>query len=84
MYVCMHEHTYVYIYVCMCACIFPMSNLMSLYTYLISLNKYECHITKMSHTAIMLHVHRDPTLLHICAKTQPTASTIPTSYVIAL
>ena len=66
------------IHVCMCTKFTPLS----LYTYLVSVNKYHCHITNMIHTAIMLDEHIDPTYLHISAKTQPTY--ISTSHVIAM
>ena len=61
--------------VCVCclhACI-KISTPMSLYTYLMSLNKYDCHIANISHTAIMLHAHIDPTFLHMSAKMQETS-----------
>ena len=38
-----------------------------------SLNKYDCHITNISHIPIVLNGHIDPTFLHIAAKIQPTA-----------
>ena len=36
-------------------------------------------IVNMSHTAIMVHEHIDPTFLHMCDRTQPTA--ISTSHI---
>ena len=44
--------------------------------------KYGCHTANASHTAIILNGHADPTILHIYAKTYPTA--ISTSYVTAM
>ena len=46
-----------------------------------SLNKYDYHIAYASHTTNILNRHKDPTLLYICALTQPSA--IHTSHVIA-
>ena len=44
------------------------------------LNKYECYIAYESHTNNILNGHIDPTFLHTCHKTQPTA--INTTHVI--
>ena len=55
---------------------------MSLYTYLMSLNKYGCHIANMTHTAITVLGHMDPKFLHMYAKPHPT--TISTSDVTAM
>ena len=74
MYACIYECTYV----CMC----PESTSMLLYTYLMSLNKYGCHIANMSHIVIMVNSYIDPIFLDIYTKTQPTA--ISTLYVIAM
>ena len=54
---------------------------MSLYTYLMSLNKYDYNIANMTPSAIMLNGHIDPAFLYMSAKRQPTA--ISTSHVIA-
>ena len=40
----------------------------------ISLNKYGCHTAIIVQTANILHGHIDPTLLHVYAKIQPTAT----------
>ena len=47
-----------------------------------SLHKYHCNITNVSHTAIILNGQIDPASLHMCAKTQ--ASAMSTSHVIAI
>ena len=52
------------------------------YIFEMSLNKYGHHIANMSHTAIMLHEHIDPTFMYMYAKTQAYA--IPTSQAIAM
>ena len=44
-------------------------------------HKYGCHIENMSHVAIMLKGHADPTYLSISAKMQPTVAA--TLYIIA-
>ena len=41
-----------------------------------------CHITNVSHSACILYTCKDLTLMNICTKTQPTATS--TSYVIAI
>ena len=41
---------------------------MSLYTYLMELNKYDRLIANMSHASIILHGHIDPTFFHILPK----------------
>ena len=46
------------------------------------MNKYNFQIANMTHTAIMLYGHIDPTFLNVCTKTKPT--TIFTSHIIAL
>ena len=71
--VCMSKYVSVYkcIYVCMCAYICTRSTPMSVYTYLMSLNKYCCQITNMGHRSIMLNRPIGPTFLHMYAKTQP-------------
>ena len=48
----------------------------------IALYKYGCHSANISHNAITLYRHVDPTVIHICVKTQ--ATTIPIWYVIAI
>ena len=70
-FICM----YVLVYICMHACmyVYQVSTPMSLCTYLMTLNKYDCHITNMSHKAIMLYGDIDPTFLNTSATTQPTA-----------
>ena len=75
MSVCMH------VWKCMYACMYSKSTAMSLYTYLMPLNKYDCLTPNMIHTVIMLHGSIDPTFLHMCPKTQPTATS---PYVIAM
>ena len=47
----------------------------------ILLNKYDCYIAYVSHTTNILNGYTDPTVLHICTKTQPTA--LYTSHIIA-
>ena len=66
----------------MYACMHTKCAPTSLYTYLMSLNKYDFHIANMNHTAIMLYGHIDPMFLHKPAKTQTPA--ISTSLVIAM
>ena len=56
---------------CVCVCVCVMS-----------LKKYDWQNPNMSHTAIMLKGHTDPTFLHMCATIQPTA--ISTSHGIAM
>ena len=46
-----------------------------------SLNKYDCHISNMTHPANIINGYVDPTFLHIYAKTEQSATSI--SYVIA-
>ena len=66
---CMYEWTYV----CMSACIYTKSTSMSMYTYSMSLNKYDCHIWNITHTVIMLYGHIESTFLPMCGKRQWTA-----------
>ena len=77
-----HQSVCVYMYKCIYVCICTMSSPMSLYIYFMSGNKYDCHITNINHSAIMIIGHFDPTFLHMCAKIQPTA--ISTSPLIAM
>ena len=37
-------------------------------------NKYDCHIPNIGHTVFLLYWHIDLTLMHACAKTQPSAT----------
>ena len=71
LHICMHVSTYV------CARSTPIS----LYMYLISLNKYGCHIANMTHNYYAKWAYR-PNILHLFAKIQPTS--IYTSHNIAM
>ena len=93
MYACMepHKHKNVCIYICLyiCmyvyvhACISSLYPCVTIHTFdMCYWNIYNCHIANIHHTAIMLNGHMKPTLLHMCAKTQPT--TISSSHVIAM
>ena len=42
-----------------------------------SLNKYSCHITNINHIALILYICGNLVLVHICTKTQPTATSTP-------
>ena len=44
------------------------------YILLISMNIFGCHIANISHAAIMLNGHIDPTLLQISTKMQSTVA----------
>ena len=52
----------------MCACMSTRSTPMSQHTYLMSLNKYTCHIENWTTTVIMLYGHINPVFLHILTK----------------
>ena len=45
-YVCMYECRYVCIYPCTCTSMCIKSTAMSMYTFLMSLNRYDCHTEK--------------------------------------
>ena len=55
-----------WLYTCLC-------NYISSYWH-ISLNKYDYHIANASHSAHILYKQINTTLVHICAKTQPNAT----------
>ena len=54
-----------YVSTCACKCTKPTP--MSLYPYLMSLHKNDCHIVNMTHRDILL-------LEHMCVKIPPTAT----------
>ena len=83
MYYCTHVHVSapihiycmsIYVGVPVCIYVYQISTPISVNIYDMSLNIYGCHIANIIHTAIMIYRHIDPTFLHICTRTQPTAA----------
>ena len=74
MYACMYAYVH--------ACVPNLYSNFTVHIFDMSLNKYGCHITNMSHIIIMLNGHTDISILHMYAKTQVTAT--PTSHVIVM
>ena len=78
MYICREAYTSLYV----CVHAYQACSCVTIHIFVISLNRYDCHIENMNHMAIMLCGPQDPTFLHICAKMEPTE--ISTSHVVAI
>ena len=68
MYKCTHECVYVHV----CKHEYQVYSHITVHILTMSSNIYDYHIVNVSHTAIMVNAHIDPTFFHTSAKTQST------------
>ena len=75
-YMSLYVYACTWLYICMHMCmhVYKVYPHVTVHTFDVTV-KYDCHIVNLIKTTIILHVHIEPTILHMCAKNnqQPTA-----------